>query len=173
LRYTYRSFAQAVDQVVSCQDTMAQQYLLDCIIQVFPDEYHLSTLDSLLTTCSKTNSAVDLKPIIVNLMNRLAVYVSSNPGSVPHDLDVFELFRSHLDRMLDRRSRSSLASLIDIMGAYLGFTITLYPDRQDHLQVLWGTGNHFLLLVMVLVTGPLVVVLVTGPLVVLLVTGPL
>ncbi|KAF4673140.1 Vacuolar protein sorting-associated protein 35 [Perkinsus chesapeaki] len=138
-----------LDQVVSCQDTMAQQYLLDCIIQVFPDEYHLATLDSLLTTCSKTNSAVDLKPIIVNLMNRLAVYVSSNPGSVPQDLDVFELFRSHLDRMLDRSENdaavttdrrgskghnNSLASLIDIMGAYLGFTITLYPDRLDHLQ---------------------------------------
>lgn len=27
--------------IVICKDPMAQQYLMDCIIQVFPDEYHL------------------------------------------------------------------------------------------------------------------------------------
>ena len=25
----------------SCKDTIAQQYLMECIIQVFPDEFHL------------------------------------------------------------------------------------------------------------------------------------
>ena len=35
-------------QVVNCKDELAQFYLMDCIIQVFPDEYHLQTLDVLL-----------------------------------------------------------------------------------------------------------------------------
>ena len=35
-------------QVVNCKDEIAQCYLMDCIIQVFPDEYHLQTLETLL-----------------------------------------------------------------------------------------------------------------------------
>jgi hypothetical protein len=35
-------------QVVNCKDDLAQFYLMDCIIQVFPDEYHLQTLETLL-----------------------------------------------------------------------------------------------------------------------------
>ena len=31
--------------VVVCKDTLAQQYLMECIIQAFPDEYHLQTLE--------------------------------------------------------------------------------------------------------------------------------
>lgn len=38
-------------QVVNCKDELAQYYLMDCIIQVFPDEYHLQTLDVLLGAC--------------------------------------------------------------------------------------------------------------------------
>jgi hypothetical protein len=36
-------------QVVNCKDDLAQFYLMDCIIQVFPDEYHLQTLETLLS----------------------------------------------------------------------------------------------------------------------------
>lgn len=38
-------------QVVNCKDELAQHYLMDCIIQVFPDEYHLQTLETLLSAC--------------------------------------------------------------------------------------------------------------------------
>lgn len=38
-------------QVVNCKDEIAQYYLMDCIIQVFPDEYHLQTLETLLGAC--------------------------------------------------------------------------------------------------------------------------
>ncbi|KAK9150804.1 hypothetical protein Syun_009113 [Stephania yunnanensis] len=39
------------DTVVNCRDELAQYYLMDCIIQVFPDEYHLQTLETLLGAC--------------------------------------------------------------------------------------------------------------------------
>ena len=38
-----------LEQVVSCRDAIAQEYLMECIIQVFPDEMHLSTLNSFLS----------------------------------------------------------------------------------------------------------------------------
>ncbi len=38
-------------QIVNCKDEIAQYYLMDCVIQVFPDEFHLSTLETLLQAC--------------------------------------------------------------------------------------------------------------------------
>lgn len=38
-------------QVINCKDELAQYYLMDCLIQVFPDEYHLQTLETLLGAC--------------------------------------------------------------------------------------------------------------------------
>lgn len=40
-----------LSQIVNCKDEIAQFYLMECIIQVFPDEYHLQTLDVLLGAC--------------------------------------------------------------------------------------------------------------------------
>lgn len=48
--YGYQGFVRSsvTLQVVNCKDEIAQYYLMDCIIQVFPDEYHLQTLETLL-----------------------------------------------------------------------------------------------------------------------------
>lgn len=44
---------QNLEQVVNCKDELAQYYLMECIIQVFPDEYHLQTLETLLAACTQ------------------------------------------------------------------------------------------------------------------------
>lgn len=63
-----------LEQVVQCRDVLAQEYLLDVICQVFPDEFHLHTLDLFLTATTNLNPGVSIKRIILSLVNRLADY---------------------------------------------------------------------------------------------------
>ena len=44
---------QLLELVQNCKDSLSQQYLTDSIIQVFPDEYHLHTLEKLFDGCTK------------------------------------------------------------------------------------------------------------------------
>lgn len=37
-----------LEQVVKCRDAIAQEYLMECVIQVFPDEFHLQSLNQYL-----------------------------------------------------------------------------------------------------------------------------
>jgi len=37
-----------LEQIVSCRDAIAQEYLIECIIQIFPHEFHLACLTSFL-----------------------------------------------------------------------------------------------------------------------------
>lgn len=67
-----------LDIVVICKDTMAQQYLMECIIQAFPDEYHLQTLEQLLDTTSNLNVEVDIKNIFISLMDKLSKFAGQS-----------------------------------------------------------------------------------------------
>ncbi|KAJ5924769.1 hypothetical protein N7466_008956 [Penicillium verhagenii] len=65
-------------QVVNCRDVLAQEYLLEVITKVFPDEFHIHTLDLLLTAISQLHQAVDLKKIVIGLMDRLSTYAAKD-----------------------------------------------------------------------------------------------
>ncbi|KAI4870520.1 vacuolar protein sorting-associated protein 35 [Hypoxylon rubiginosum] len=66
--------APLLEQVVQCRDVLAQEYLLEIITQVFPDEFHLHTLDQFLAAVSRLNPHVNVKAIVIGLMDRLSAY---------------------------------------------------------------------------------------------------
>ncbi|CAO3644169.1 unnamed protein product [Cunninghamella echinulata] len=65
-----------LDQVVSCRDVIAQEYLMEVITQVFPDEFHLRTLQPFLSATAQLHPKVDVKQIIIALIDRLAAYAA-------------------------------------------------------------------------------------------------
>ncbi|KAG6947598.1 hypothetical protein JG688_00015519 [Phytophthora aleatoria] len=69
------------DVVLACKDCMAQQYLMDCVIQVFPDEFHLQNLERLLDAMEKLQTNVDVALILTALLERLTKYREAQ-GSV-------------------------------------------------------------------------------------------
>lgn len=46
------------------------------ITQVFPDEYHLHTLDQFLSATARLNPQVNVKAIVIGLMDRLSSYAA-------------------------------------------------------------------------------------------------
>ncbi|EGC40940.1 vacuolar sorting-associated protein [Histoplasma capsulatum var. duboisii H88] len=75
---TYKSIIlqPLLEQVVQCRDVLAQEYLLEVMTKVFPDEYHLHTLDLLLSAIARLNPHVDMKKIVIGLMDRLSSYAA-------------------------------------------------------------------------------------------------
>ncbi|GMF25686.1 unnamed protein product [Phytophthora fragariaefolia] len=71
------------DIVLACRDSMAQQYLMDCIIQVFPDEFHLHNLERLLDAVEQLQPTVDVALILTALLERLTKFREAQ-ASVTH-----------------------------------------------------------------------------------------
>lgn len=65
-----------LEQVVQCRDVIAQEYLLDVVVQVFPDEFHLNTLDLFLNATANLHPHVSLKKIILAIVYRLSDYAN-------------------------------------------------------------------------------------------------
>ncbi len=51
------------------------------ITQVFPDEFHLNTLDQLLSAIARLNPHVNVKAIVIGLMDRLSAYAARESES--------------------------------------------------------------------------------------------
>ncbi|KAK4691482.1 vacuolar protein sorting-associated protein 35, partial [Lecanoromycetidae sp. Uapishka_2] len=51
------------------------------ITQVFPDEFHLNTLDELLSAIARLNPHVNIKAIVIGLMDRLSSYAAREAES--------------------------------------------------------------------------------------------
>lgn len=65
-----------LEQVVSCKDVIAQEYLMEVVIQVFPDEFHLHTLTPFLSKVAQLHPRVNVKQIVIALIDRLAAYAA-------------------------------------------------------------------------------------------------
>lgn len=69
--YSNMVLPKILEQVNNCNDEIAQEYLMECIIQVFPDEFHVKTLEVYLRACVDLHEEVNIKNIIVSLVDRL------------------------------------------------------------------------------------------------------
>ncbi|OBZ78573.1 Vacuolar protein sorting-associated protein 35 [Grifola frondosa] len=65
-----------LQQVVSCKDVIAQEYLMEVVIQVFTDEFHLHTLGPFLSATAQLHPKVNIKQIVIALIDRLAAYAA-------------------------------------------------------------------------------------------------
>jgi vacuolar protein sorting-associated protein 35 len=91
-----------LEQVVNCKDPIAQEYLMDTIIQVFPDEYHLRTLDDFLQTIEHLHQNVNKGNILVALMNRISKFASETTSFANLEyVDGFTIFSSHVQAVRD------------------------------------------------------------------------
>ncbi|KAF4122332.1 vacuolar protein sorting-associated protein 35 [Geosmithia morbida] len=89
-----------LEQVVQCRDVLAQEYLLEVITKVFPDEFHLHTLDQFLGAVSRLNPHVNVKSIVIGLMDRLSEYAErENPGGISGTVNGDDRAKSEADAL--------------------------------------------------------------------------
>lgn len=100
--------APLLEQVVQCRDVLAQEYLLEVITQVFPDEFHLHTLDQFLAAVSRLNPHVNVKAIVIGLMDRLSDYAEREAQNEP-DEDREKLEEQALADLLEKVKLNSSA----------------------------------------------------------------
>ncbi|KXN86149.1 Vacuolar protein sorting-associated protein 35 [Leucoagaricus sp. SymC.cos] len=65
-----------LEQVVNCKDVIAQEYLMEVVIQVFTPEFHLHTLGPFLSATAQLHPKVNIKQIVIALIDRLAAYAA-------------------------------------------------------------------------------------------------
>uniref|UniRef100_A0A2P2MB48 Vacuolar protein sorting-associated protein 35 n=1 Tax=Rhizophora mucronata TaxID=61149 RepID=A0A2P2MB48_RHIMU len=129
-----------LEQVVNCKDDIAQFYLMDCIIQVFPDEYHLQTLETLLGACPQLQPSVDIKTVLSRLMERLSNYAASSTEVLPEFLQVeaFSKLNHAIGKVIEAQADMPIFGAVTLYSSLLTFTLHVHPDRLDYADQVLG-----------------------------------
>ncbi|KAK6465297.1 vacuolar protein sorting-associated protein 35 [Scheffersomyces coipomensis] len=113
--YKTKIFPTITEQIIQCRDHLAQSYLIDVLIQIFPDDFHFATLENLLN-----NVFINLHPL----------------------LKKSELISTLIDRFITyNKFQSDLATEVDEKLAVTD-DIKESKETQSHEQV-EGEAEHF------------------------------
>ena len=74
--FTSEIMPEMLNQVVQCRDKLAQEYVLDIIVQAFPVEFHLESLEMFLQCLSDVVPETSLPPILTASLDRIRAFMS-------------------------------------------------------------------------------------------------
>lgn len=133
-----------LEQVVSCRDAIAQEYLMECIIQVFPDEFHLANLQPFLKSCAELQPGVNIKNIIIALIERLASYSQRNEGNInlsvvledgkEQEVQLFEVFSDQVAAITQSRTDMPPEDMLSLQLALLKLAQRCHPDKLNYVD---------------------------------------
>lgn len=129
-----------LEQIVECKDTIAQSYLMDCVIQVFPDEFHIATLQPFLATCSQLKEKVNVRGILESMMDRLASYASTG-AVMTTDINAFQMFNNCITQLVEQRTNLSLVEILRLHTALLNFALKCYPGNLQYVNHCISTAS--------------------------------
>lgn len=133
-----------IEIILESKDPLSQQYLMECIISVFPDDYNISCMSKLLDTCTKLQPSVDVKQIFISLMGKLTKYVersSSENEALSSAEKIFSLLKANIEKIVVDGSSGNMDSIkiLELEVGFIQFTIKCCPNK-DKLS----TINHIL-----------------------------
>lgn len=132
-----------LEQAVSCRDPIAQEYLMECIIQVFPDEFHLQNLNSFLRACAELHESVNVKNIIISLIDRLAQFAQNEESSgIPPEIQLFDIFSQQIAQVIQNRPDMPPEDIVSLQVALINLALKCYPDKVDYVDKVLETTEE-------------------------------
>ena len=119
------------EELIACKDTIAQSYLMDCIINVFPDDFHIATLEQFLQACLQLKERVQVRSIIETMMNRLASHHATTP--LPEEIGAFKLMNASIATLIEERSNMSLTETLKLQSILCNFALQIYPTKIEYV----------------------------------------
>ncbi|TPX35519.1 hypothetical protein SmJEL517_g02033 [Synchytrium microbalum] len=153
-----------LEEIVSCKDTIAQEYLMEVIIQVFHDDFHLRTLENFLSATASLVRTVNVKQIVISLIDRFSNYaararddaesdakeagvngeVKASSG-IPDDVQLFEVFWGQITGLVTTRPEFTVQDIVALLVSLCNLSLNCYPERLDNVDKVLGFAKERLL----------------------------
>lgn len=61
--------------ITQCDDTFSMEYLIECIVHAFPDEYNVKCMKEILKVVMELKSEIDVNKIYIAIMDKISKYI--------------------------------------------------------------------------------------------------
>lgn len=147
------------EQIIQCKDSLAQNYLIDVLIQIFPDSYHFATIDDLLNNVFlRLHPALKKSDLVSNLVDRFVMNLKfetdlnqttnkigftgrnekNKPPSLSDSADpIFESFWTFYDKIDNLQPSLSADEICLILQSLIKLTLNFQPDNYANLNKIY------------------------------------
>ncbi|EGF82306.1 hypothetical protein BATDEDRAFT_693, partial [Batrachochytrium dendrobatidis JAM81] len=144
---------QLLEEIVSCRDVIAQEYLMEVVIQVFPDDFHLRCLDMFLSATARLQRTVNVKQIVISLIDRFSGYAArareeatgakdaQTISGIPDDVKLFDVFWTQITELIKARPEFTLQDTIALLVSLANLSLNCYPDELGHIDKVLGIAK--------------------------------
>ncbi|KAI8913261.1 vacuolar protein sorting-associated protein 35 [Gorgonomyces haynaldii] len=151
--YSTHILPSILEEIVSCRDVIAQEYLMEVIIQVFQDEFHLRCLDTYLSAVARLQRDVNVKQIVISLIDRFSAYANrvreelqDGSNGIPEDVKLFEVFWTQVNELVKQRPELTVEDIIALLVSLNGLALNCYPERLDYIDMVFGMCKEAIVL---------------------------
>ena len=133
------------EQAIHSKDTTAQDYLFECMIQVYDDKYHLMSQREYMILLSKVNRDAKLNSILTEFVKRIQeqsiLELDNQPPGYLED-SVRKISYLVRDLIVDRLDFISRSDIITLQDTILSFAKRIYAlennpvELDDHKQII-------------------------------------
>ena len=131
--------------ILNSKDKLCQQYLMECIIHAFPDNYNVKCMEKLLDAISSLERDVDIGIIFISLIQKLGNYFGSFNKTGDNNLNendkqiletaqniypaLLKNFNSYMNQNLNNNS-VELNKLLNLILSFVKFSLKCCPPEQ-------------------------------------------
>lgn len=137
--YKNEVLPKVISILLDTKDALSQQYLMECIIQAFPDDYNIHCMSTILDSCTKLLQQVDIKSLFINLMEKLAKFVidpeKENNDTLQAAEQIFDLLKVNIDKIIEEQSAGfDQIKLLELQVAFLKFTVKCSNNKVERVN---------------------------------------
>eukprot|EP00835_Amoeboradix_gromovi_P000483 NODE_17_length_41373_cov_0.337016.p7 type:complete len:493 gc:universal NODE_17_length_41373_cov_0.337016:9922-11400(+) len=120
-------------EVVNTSDDLAQEYLLQIIMDGFPINFQLATLDQLLSCVAKCQ--INIKRTMLSMLTTFTLKFQELSDNTTN---LFNIFFPQVQLVLSTRLDVSPLDISEIMLAMVRLVITYYPSNYEYLDLIFS-----------------------------------
>lgn len=150
--YRTQVLPKVLEIILDTRDKISQEYLFDCLISAFPDDYHLETLSELLEATEKLGRKVNLNSIYLKLMERLALFAKNKEKEEKRTGEV-DLIAKHSSSFIYESFFKAISSLIskeklflqnylELLAGFMNFTVFFYNGKLEYIDEILSVTKH-------------------------------
>ena len=135
-------------QIISLSnDDISQQYIIECLIHAFPDEFNIKSMDIILNSFSNMNPKIDINNIIISILDKLSRFDNPQKKIDIQSNDIFRKLDESIKIIINEYNNNynknkDIIKIIQLQNSYLKFILNY--NNFDNPEIKYKSINEII-----------------------------
>ena len=127
--------------IIECEDYLSQEFFLLNIIDLFPDEFNIKSIDIIINSLGQMKEKVDIKEIFIKIMEKLGNFDSVEKLQDIKTNEIFEKLNGSIEKIIQELQNegdddnNDILKVIELEVSYLKFIINFGTYEEQNIKL--------------------------------------